>query len=141
MTGAAELSTSHGEVLSNEIGGTAAVKNLNGTTGLGTVMGDLRFTGVNGDFSVKQAHARVEAKTANGNLRVGEIVRGSVALETATGSVRVGVRDGTAAWLDVHCLIGTLRNGLRDSEGPGKSEESVKVRARTVYGDVDVHHA
>ena len=52
----------------------------------------------------------------NGDVRLGEVVRGSVVLETRLGDVEVGIREGTAAWLDVSSKVGTIRNTLDAGE-------------------------
>ena len=77
------------------------VKNSNGDTWVGEAGGDLRLSAANGSIAVDVAHAGVVAKSANGDVRLGEVVRGSVVLETRLGDLEVGIREGTAAWLDV----------------------------------------
>jgi len=62
-------------------------------------------------------------------------------LETAYGAIEVGVREGTAAWLDVSSGSGSVHNSLTASEGPEQSEDTVKIRARTRYGNIDVRRA
>ncbi|MYR59077.1 hypothetical protein GTY54_23505, partial [Streptomyces sp. SID625] len=83
----------------------------------------------------------VTATTAHGNLRVGEVVRGSVRLETSYGAIEVGVREGTAAWLDAHSDSGQVRNRLASSDAPAETEEAVEIHARTRYGSIDVLRA
>jgi DUF4097 and DUF4098 domain-containing protein YvlB len=139
--GRVEASTAHGRVHIDEIDGNATVKNLSGPIEIGGVTGDARLTGVNGDIVVDRARADVEAKTANGNLRIGEVSRGSVTLETAAGSIEVGVRAGTAAHLDVHALVGSVHNGLTSAAGPGGATNTVKVRARTHLGSIEIRRA
>ena len=138
--GQAEV-TASGEVRIREIDGAAVIKNLNGRTWVGEVSGDLRCNAANGDISVERAGAAVDAKTANGSIRVGEVARGSVALETAFGELEVGIRKGTAALLDVRSRFGRVRNSLEASDGPGPSEETVEVRARTSYGDIVIRRS
>jgi hypothetical protein len=65
-------------------------------------------------------------------------VRGSVVLETGVGDVEVGIREGTAAWLDVSSRLGKLHNALESAGAPGSSAEKVEVRARTSVGDIVV---
>jgi DUF4097 and DUF4098 domain-containing protein YvlB len=141
VSGDAEITTAHGTVRIGLIQGAAAIKNLSGPTELGTVSGKLRLTGVSGDISVTRAEGDVEVKTANGNLRFGEVVRGSVVLEVAAGSIDVGVRTGTAAWLDAQSLVGHVTNAVDDSDGSGGTGEKVKVHARTRFGSIDVHRS
>jgi DUF4097 and DUF4098 domain-containing protein YvlB len=134
--GPTELVTANGSIWAREIDGPAVVKTSNGDLTVGEVTGDLRANTAYGDISVERALAGVGAKTAAGSVRVGEVVRGSVQLETASGELEVGVRQGTAAWLDVRTLHGSVRSSLDPSDGPGPAEETVEVRARTSSGDI-----
>ena len=74
-------------------------------------------------------------------MRVGQAVRGSLVLETAYGEVEAGVREGTAAWLDVDSGSGHVRNLLTETEGPEGADETVEIHARTSYGDIVVRRA
>jgi hypothetical protein len=85
---------------------------------------------------VDKADASLVAKSANGDVRLGEAVRGSVVLETSLGDLEVGIRDGTAAWLDVRASAGKVHNSLDATEAPEESAETVEVRARTAAGNV-----
>jgi DUF4097 and DUF4098 domain-containing protein YvlB len=105
------------------------------------VTGDLRVSGAYGDIDIRRAEGSVAATTANGTLRVGEVARGTVQLETAYGAIDIGVREGTAAWLDASSGNGQVRNGLTASDSPEKSEETVEVKARTRYGNIDIRRA
>ena len=75
-------------------------------TWVGEAGGDLRVNAANGSIAVDLARAGVVAKSANGDVRLGEVVRGSVVLETKIGDLEVGIREGTAAWLDVNATVG-----------------------------------
>jgi len=81
------------------------------------------------------------AKTANGNIRIGEVVNGAIVLETAAGELEIGIREGTAAWLDVSSQYGRVRNLLDETDSPEQSEATVEIRARTSYGDIKIHRA
>jgi hypothetical protein len=80
----------------------------------------------------------VTAKTANGDVRLGEVARGAVLVETAAGRIEVGVRDGVAAWLDLKTGFGNVLNDLQASDRPTPDEDAVDVRARTAYGDITI---
>ena len=135
------VETANGDVRVSEIDGTAVVMSANGDIALGDVAGDVRITTANGNISVDRALATVAAKTAKGDVRIGEVVRGSVVLESAVGQLELGVREGTAAWLDVQTATGTVHLSLDASSGPAPSDETVKVRARTATGDIVVRRA
>ncbi|MFF2042252.1 DUF4097 domain-containing protein [Kitasatospora sp. NPDC058170] len=130
-----------GHVEVARVGGAAIVKNTNGETAVGEVRGTLKATASNGRITVGVAHTGVEAKTAHGAIRVGEVVRGKVTLQTSAGDIEVGIRESTAAWLDVHTRVGSLRNSLGPGDAPGAAEESVEVRARTQVGDITIRRS
>ncbi|HXC77407.1 MAG TPA: DUF4097 family beta strand repeat-containing protein [Candidatus Acidoferrum sp.] len=138
--GRAEI-TGSGQIRIGEVDGQAVIKNLNGVTWIGEVKGDLRCNSANGDITVDRALGAVAAKTANGAVRIGEVVRGSVELKTAYGELEVGIREGTAALLDVRSHFGNVRNSLAASEGPEPSDQKVEVHARTSFGDIVIRRS
>ena len=140
-TGHAEVGTGSGELRIREIDGTAVLKNSNGETRVGEVTGDLRVSTANGDILVDVAHTAVDAKTATGDIRIGQVVRDAVVLETAVGEIEVGIREGSAAWLELNSLTGTVRNTLSATDGPGGSTETVEVKAHTYTGDIVIRRA
>ncbi|MEU0744783.1 DUF4097 family beta strand repeat-containing protein [Streptomyces sp. NPDC006134] len=141
VEGVAEITTSSGSLRVGFVDGPAVLKNSHGTTTVGAVTGELRVNGAHGDIDITRAGDSVTATTAHGALRVGEVIRGTVQLETGYGTIEVGVREGTAAWLDVHSGSGQVRNTLTASEAPQETEDTVKIRARTRYGNIDVRRA
>lgn len=141
VEGMAEISTSSGSLRVGLVDGPAVLKNSHGTTTVGSATGELRVSGANGDIEIRRAEDSVTATTAHGTLRVGDVVRGTVQLETSYGTIEVGVREGAAAWLDVSSGSGQVRNTLTASQAPERTEDSVKVRARTRYGNIDVRRA
>ena len=136
VTGAAEITAGSGDVRVRAVDAGATIKTSNGDTWVGVGGGELRLNAANGSIAVDQANADIGAKSAHGAVRVGEVVRGSVVLETQIGELEVGIREGTAAWLDVSSRFGRVRNSLTASDEPDPSGETVEVRARTSVGDV-----
>lgn len=140
-TGHAEVTAGSGEVRARELDSNAVIKNSNGDTWVGLAGGDLRVSAANGSIAVDVSQASVVAKSANGDVRLGEAVRSSVVLETKLGDLEVGVREGTAAWLDVRAVAGRVHNSLDAAEAPEPSAETVEVRARTTAGDVVIRRS
>lgn len=134
--GPAEIRAGAGDVRVHELGAGATIKNSNGDTWVGTAGGDVRIKAANGDIAVGVAEAGVDARSANGSIRIGEVVRGAIVLETPIGELEIGVREGTAAWLDVRTKTGKVRNALDAAPSPEPSSATVEVRARTTVGDV-----
>jgi DUF4097 and DUF4098 domain-containing protein YvlB len=135
-TGHAEVTTGSGRLRLRELDGSAVIKNSNGDTWIGLAGGDARLNAANGSIAVDLARASVVAKSSLGDIHLGEAVRGSIVLETRAGDVEVGIREGTAAWLDVHTGFGQVSNALAAAGAPEPSAETVEVRARTTVGDV-----
>jgi hypothetical protein len=125
-----------GEMTIGVVAGDAEVKNLNGRTWIGRVGGSVRVKSANGDVTIEDAGRDVRVNTANGNVRLGQVARGSVTIETASGGLEVGVREGTAAWIDAATRFGRVHNNLTSADDPEPSAETVRVRARTQFGDV-----
>ncbi|MFF1837714.1 DUF4097 domain-containing protein [Streptomyces sp. NPDC058231] len=141
VEGLAEITTSSGSLRVGVVNGPAVLKNSHGSTTVGAALGELRVSGANGDIDIRCAESSVTATTAHGALRVGDVARGTVQLETSYGAIDVGVREGTAAWLDVSSGNGQVRNALTASESPDKSEDTIEVKARTRYGNIDIRRA
>ncbi|MQA94483.1 MAG: DUF4097 family beta strand repeat protein [Streptosporangiales bacterium] len=139
--GDVEMTTAAGRIKLGAVSGAATLKSSSGDITVGEVAGELRMRTAMGDVTVDSAMAGVQAKTAYGNVRVGEVVRGSVTLDTAFGTVEIGVREGTAAWLDVSSSQGSVRTDLEGAPAPDAAEETVEVRARTGFGDIIVRRA
>jgi DUF4097 and DUF4098 domain-containing protein YvlB len=133
--GNAEVVTA-GEMTIGAVGGDAEVKNVNGKTWIGRVGGDVKVKSANGDVTIDDAGGDVTVKTANGTIRLGQIARGSATIETAAGGLEIGIREGTAAWIDANTRFGRIHNRLSPADDPDQSAETVQVRARTAFGDV-----
>jgi len=136
--GACDVSTASGTVRLGTVDGTLAVKNANGDTEVGDVSRSVRVSTANGRITVGRAGSTVVVKTAYGDIRLGEVGPGTVTAQTAFGTIEIGVRDGVAAWLDLHTALGRVDNGLEAADRPGAGEETVEIKARTAYGDVAV---
>lgn len=141
IEGMAEITTSTGSLRVGTVDGPAVLKNSHGTTTVGAATGELRVSGAHGDIDIAHAETSVTATTAYGPLRLGDVARGTVQLETSYGAIEVGIREGTTAWLDASSGHGQVRNTLDTSEPPEETEDAVKVRARTRYGNIDVRRA
>jgi DUF4097 and DUF4098 domain-containing protein YvlB len=132
----AELTVASGDVRVRELDTSAVVKTSNGDAWIGDAGGDVRLSAANGSLAVDVAHAGVVAKSVKGDVRLGDVARGTVVLETRLGDLEVGIREGTAAWLDVRAAAGRVHNALDAAEAPEPSAETVEVRARTAAGSV-----
>jgi DUF4097 and DUF4098 domain-containing protein YvlB len=133
--------TGSGELRLHTVDGSADVKNLSGPVWIGDVGGPLRARSSSGHLVVDRARDEVTARTASGDISVGEIHRGTVALTTAAGRVDVGVAHGTAVRIEAASKFGRIRNQLETTDGPEDAAETAELQARTSYGDITVHRS
>ena len=113
-------------------------QNSNGDTWVGTAGGDLRVSAANGNIAIDAAQAerrrQVRQRRRPARRRCARVGRARDQL----GDLEVGIREGTAAWLDVRAAAGRVHNTLEAAEAPDESADKVEVRARTAAGDVVV---
>ncbi|MBF9133669.1 DUF4097 family beta strand repeat protein [Plantactinospora sp. S1510] len=141
VAGPARVTASSGKVRIGEVDGTIEIKNSSGDCWVGQSGGDVQVKTAYGDVTIDRALASVTARTAYGTVRIGEAVRGTIGLQTSYGGIEVGIRRGTAAWLDVSSRNGRVHNALDTTESPEENEETVEVRASTSWGDIMIRRA
>ncbi|MCU1527567.1 MAG: hypothetical protein JWP75_1330 [Frondihabitans sp.] len=138
LGGESDVTTSAGSIRIGQIDGTARVKNSTGSTTIGRADGELHVQGAYGSIAIERTSDTVEVKTAYGDLRIDEVVRGAVRMESSYGELQVGIREGTAVWLDAQSTMGRVRNSLQPDEGPDGSDDTADVYARTSFGNIVV---
>lgn len=141
IEGHAKIANGSGAIRIDEIHGTVEIGNDMGETWIGEVTGSARLTGMTGDFQVDRAHDGVQVKTAHGTVRLASVRRGSVQVTAASTEIEIGIREGSAAKLDVSTVAGSVHNHLEEVAGPADSDDVVQVRARTYDGDIIVRRA
>jgi DUF4097 and DUF4098 domain-containing protein YvlB len=142
-SGSAEVHSGSGEIRIGTVDGTADVSTSNGTIRIGVITGTANVKVSNGALSVDRALSDITAANSNGEVRIGEVVRGKVSATSKNGRVDVGVRDGSAAWLDVNTSVGRVYNDLASSDAPDPAEpvDKVEVHASTKLGDIVIRRA
>ena len=140
-SGHADTKTGSGSVRIGRIAGTAVVRNANGDTWVGDVTDDLRVSSANGRIVIDRAGATVTAKTATGDIRIGEVRGGTIVAHTSMGAIDIGVLEGVPAWLDLNTSFGKVANALDAADKPEPGADSVKVHARTSFGDIRINRA
>jgi DUF4097 and DUF4098 domain-containing protein YvlB len=133
--------TSAGDITVAHVDRDAEAATSYGEIRVRSASGDLRLDSACGDITVERALASVGATTKYGQVSVHEATGGSLDLATSYGKVEAGVREGTAAWLDLESSSGKVRNLLTASDAPAAAEESLRIRARTSYGDIVIRRA
>jgi DUF4097 and DUF4098 domain-containing protein YvlB len=140
VSGSATVHSGSSDIRLGAVDGTAEVFNGNGTLRIGLVTGAADVKAANGSVTVDRALSDITAVSSNGGVRIGEVVRGKVSATSKNGSVEVGVREGTAAWLELNTTVGRVRNELDSADAPASGEpvDKVEIHAGTKLGDVTI---
>ena len=143
VSGSAEVRTGSGDIRVGAVDGTAEVSNDNGKVRVGVVTGPAIVKCSNGSVSVDRALSDITAESSNGEVRIGEVARGKVSATSKNGSVEVGVREGSAAWLELNTSVGRVYSELDSSDAPEADEpvDRVEVHASTKLGNVTIRRA
>ncbi|WP_457099863.1 DUF4097 family beta strand repeat-containing protein [Microbacterium sp. P5_E9] len=154
-----EVKGGHGEFRIGRVSGDADFTFKSGSARLTHVGGGLRIKGSDGPIVVDSVAGSVDAVTSSGSMefgtlssgatmrsaygavRVRDIVRGAVRVDGSYGSVDVGVRQGTAVWVDATAQHGVVRTDLAADAGPVEGEDTVELRIRTGYGSIAIHRS
>ena len=139
--GVIEITADHGQIRVGAVTGDAILKASYGTVLVGESGGDLDAKLSYGDLEITKALASVTAKTAYGAILLREVSSGSIQVEGGYGRFTIGVRPGVPAWLDLSSKDGRVSNELDGERAPDASEQTVAVRARTQYGDINIQRA
>ncbi len=143
VTGSAEIHSGSSDIRIGAVDGTADISTSNGKVRVGVVTGPASIKASNGSVSVDRALSDVTAASSNGEVRIGEVVRGKVSATSKNGGVEVGVRAGSAAWLELNTGVGRVYNELASADAPeaGELVDKVEVHASTKLGDVTIRRA
>ncbi|QRP48719.1 DUF4097 family beta strand repeat-containing protein [Amycolatopsis sp. FDAARGOS 1241] len=118
-----QLRTGSGSVEAASVSGSATLATGTGSVWLGSVEGE------------------VMARTGSGDLSVAEAGSGSLELITGSGEVRVGIRRGVTAEVELASAAGRVHSELDVSGTPPEAGAALRVRARTGTGNAVVTRA
>jgi DUF4097 and DUF4098 domain-containing protein YvlB len=143
VSGSAEVHGSSSDIRIGAVDGTADVSSSNGKVRVGVVTGPASVKASNGSVSVDRALSDLTAISSNGQVRIGEVARGKVSATSKNGAVEVGIREGSAAWLELNTGLGRVYNELNSADAPeaGEPVDRVEVRASTKLGDITIRRA
>lgn len=142
LTGDATAKSASGDVKLASVGGSATVNTASGDVRLGKVGGDVVVKTASGDLTLADAGADVTAMTASGDQRIEAVTAGSVDLKSASGDIKIGIREGSNLWVDARAMSGDLSSELAlGDEPPADDAPLVELRAASMSGDIDVVRA
>jgi DUF4097 and DUF4098 domain-containing protein YvlB len=143
VVGDAVVKTASGDVEVADVGGAAVVNTASGDVRLGRVVGETVVKSASGDVRVREAGSGVNVSTASGDQRIGSVAVGSVALQSASGDIEVGIAKGSNVWVDARAMSGSTTSELELGEAEPVADDAplVELRATTMSGDVSVLRA
>lgn len=157
--GTLDLTTGTGTLSAERSEGRASVKTGSGTVRLGPMLGGLRarsgtgevevssvggssvlMTG-SGDIWLGAVQGDVSARSGSGDVTVADAASGKIQLGTGSGALRIAIRSGVAAQIDLSSGSGQVHSDLdvRDEAPEGPVE--LTITGRTGSGEVAVSTA
>jgi hypothetical protein len=132
-----EVKTASGDVKVDSCTGRCEIIAASGDVRVHLVAGDLCVSTASGDIGIERTEGRVEVKTASGDIRIGRCSGASVEATSMSGDVDLGLPEGTRVEAEIDSLSGDVVLPSRRPPG-GETEHNLKLRAKTVSGDVVV---
>jgi len=154
--GGLESATASGDVSADRVDGDVSSNSASGGLSLGTVTGSVecktasgdvralrvagtcRATSASGDLLIDACGGDVLARTASGDVHLRQTERGSLDITTMSGDVKVGVRRGTVAWLDLSTVSGRTRSDLAHQDDAPADGAVLSISVRTMSGDISL---
>jgi DUF4097 and DUF4098 domain-containing protein YvlB len=160
LSGDAEINAASGDVQLRAVGGEARINTASGDVQVGSIARHAKINSASGDVQVREATGSFEANTASGDVMVreagspvsvnsasgdqtiGSVAEGKVTLKSASGDIRIGIREGSTLWVDARSRSGEVRSELPVSDLPPEGDAPhVELRATTMSGDITVVRA
>ena len=117
-------------------------KLASGDLEVGNVAGDARVDSASGDVELGEAGGNVTVRTASGDQEVRSVAEGKVELASASGDIRVGIKQGSRLWVDARSMSGDVTSELEvGDEEPGEDGPLVELKVTAMSGDVEVVRA
>jgi hypothetical protein len=154
--GRVRLNVGSGSVALDRADGPAEINSGSGALRLGPMLAGLRARSGTGEIEVSSVggastlitgsgdvwlgavQSDVRVRTGSGDLTVADAASGNVELVTGSGEIRVGVRSGTAARVDLTSGSGQARSELGLSDKPPAHAPQLHLRGRTGSGNTVV---
>jgi len=140
--GEARLNTASGDIQVGMIGADGRVNSASGDVMIRTAGGRFEANTASGDIQVKEALGSVSANTASGDQQIGSVFQDSVNLRSASGDIRVGIKEGSRLYVDARSRSGDVTSELPVSDAAPEGEAPlIELRANTMSGDITIHRA
>jgi hypothetical protein len=137
-----KIHSASGDVQLGSVGGRADVNTASGDVQIGAAGGGGTIRSASGDVLIGEAAQQVKLQTASGDMVIGSIAEGSVDVKSASGDVRVGIKQGSRLHVDARSLSGDTTSEVElggveiATNGP-----LVEIKGTTMSGDIRIVRA
>ncbi len=139
--GPTEVKSASGDVSLESVASLDA-KIASGDIEVDRIDGEARVDSASGDVELGEAGGSVTVRTASGDQQVRSVAEGRVDLTSASGDIRVGVKQGSRVWLDARSMSGDVSSDIDlDDEASAGDGPQVEVKVTAMSGDVEVVRA
>ena len=142
VAGEAKINTASGDIEVQSVGRDAKINSASGDIGLHEVGGEVHVNSASGDVTVQEVGGGGSINTASGDQQIGSVAQGSLSLKSASGDLRIGIKQGSRLFVDARSRSGDVTSDLEvggtEPEGEGPL---VELRANTMSGDIQVVRA
>jgi hypothetical protein len=114
----------------------ADFRSTSGDISLGRVGGRLAASLSSGDIQVEELDGDGDLETSSGDVTIRRYIGASVAIRTVSGDVRVGLPSGIRVDPEISTMSGKVSLPAAGGANTGGERRVVKVRLRTVSGDI-----
>lgn len=139
--GKADVNTGSGSVTLDRAEGTTTVRTSSGEIDIATLSGPATVNGGGARVRLGEVGDAALVRTTSGEIIVGEAASGAVEAISGTGDIRVGIRPGVTAEIDLSSGAGSVHSDLDVSDSPPQETAALTVRARSGAGRVVVTRA
>jgi len=140
--GAVEVKTASGDVELDEVDALEA-KVASGDVEVDRVAGEARIDSASGDVEIGETGGGATVRTASGDQLVRSVAQGRVDLTSASGDIRLGIKQGSRLWIDARSMSGDVSSELELGDEVDTEEEGPLVEAQVtaMSGDIEVVRA
>jgi hypothetical protein len=140
--GPVRVQTSSGLLRLGQLPAGVTARSGSGDIEVGSIGASGTIAASSGSVRIGVVTADLTVRTGSGDLTITEAVRGRIQLITGSGEIRVGVRTGVTASIDLSSRTGEARSELPVSDSPPEDKEpELYLRGRSGSGDVLVTSA
>jgi DUF4097 and DUF4098 domain-containing protein YvlB len=133
-----DANTASGDVRIDQTSGDVTCKTASGDAEFGIVGGRITVTTASGDVRVTAADDDVDIGTASGDVRVDRYDGADINVRTTSGRIAVGLPAGIRVEPDLSTLSGRTRLPAPSNASGSADRRVVRVRLRSISGDIDI---